>query len=167
MPEFSTLMIAVGGWLLLFAFVWALCAAAGRADAAGERAIPATPGRTTAAQPVVVDMGGIRAHLRAGATLIDAEQLTVTADVGGTEVVLASSRAVVEAIAGTWPELTAPVRLGSGAPATLRALRRPGSEPFDDADRALVDALAARVSGTLEIAHPSASANIVRRNALA
>jgi hypothetical protein len=166
MPDVSTLMIAAGAWLLLLVLVWALCVAAGRADGdPRQRAItvdPAVP-RTT----VVVDTGGLRAHLRAGATLIEAEQLTVTADVGGTDVVLASSRAVVEAVAGEWPELTEPVRLAGGAHATLRAVRRPGARPFDASDRLLVQALAARVSGSLAVTHPSKKANLTSPNALA
>jgi hypothetical protein len=167
MPDVSTLMLAAGAWLLLLVFVVALCTAAGRADGDPRRRAMATEPPVSRGTAVVVDTGGLRAHLRAGATLIEAEQLTVTADVGGTEVVLASSRAVVEAAAGQWPELAAPVRLADGAHATLRAVRRPGARGFDESDRILVDALAARVSGSLAVAHPSTTTNLESPNALA
>lgn len=169
MPDVSTLAIVGGAWLMLLALVWALCVAAARGDrqdGAGrdreQQQEPAEPRHERRA--VIADTGGIRAHLRAASGLIEADQLKVTVDVDGTQAVLATSRAVVEAHRGDWLELTIPV---GRAGAMLTAVRRPGSEPFDDADRLVLRAVAARVAGALQTTHPSSEVASERRNAMA
>jgi hypothetical protein len=156
MPVWTWVMVAGGAWALLLVFAWALCAAAGRGDGRREGRRPAEPAEPPTTSTVVADTGGIRAYLRAASEFIEAEQLTVTIDVGGTTAVLACSRSVVEVEPGPRPELTTPVWLGGREVATLRAVRRPGERAFDPADRLLLQALSARVAGSLQTADPRA-----------
>ena len=155
MPDVSTLVIAGAIWTLLLILVWALCVAAGRGEAAEQRADAV--GDQERRPTVVADTGAIRTHLAESVALLRAEQLTVTVDMDGRDAVLASSRAVVEARPGDRPHLDVPVRLEGRSVAMLRAVRTPGSPRFDAADMLLAQGVAARVASSMQTAHPSVS----------
>lgn len=169
MPDMQTLVIAGAVWAMLGAFAFALCRAAARGEgvpAPGPRAVPdGLP--ETGPPPVVADVGGLRAQLRAAAGLMETAQLSVTIDLGGTEAILATTRSVALVQPGDSPALTVPILRDGQQVARLRALRRHDQPPFDTTDRQLMEAVAARLSATMDVADPARTVPLDRSGAMA
>jgi hypothetical protein len=156
MPDLTTVLIAVLAWMALALLAFALFAAAGRADRAREAfGVEDERPPDAARPPYVVDTGGLRAHLREAAGLVETDHLAVLVDVGGSEAVVAASRPLVAPDSGEWQALRFPIRRAGREVAVLQALRRPGREPFEPADRAALEALAIRLGGTVIAADPA------------
>jgi hypothetical protein len=149
----TTVLIAVSAWMALALIACAFCAAAGRADRA-RRAFGIEDERPAdaARPPYVVDTGGLRAHLREASGLIEADHLAVIVDVGGSDAVVAASRPLVAAERGDWHALRTPIRRNGREVAVLQALRRPGADPFEPADREALAALAGRLGDAVAAA---------------
>jgi hypothetical protein len=159
LPDITTVLIVCGAWILLVTLAWALAVAAGRSETApGGLGSRGTTEPSTPPQPVVANVGSLRARLRAAAELIDAQQLVVTAEIGGTETTLAANRPLALVEPGHRPSISAPVLRGGRTVATLRAFRRPGEPPFDHVDHHLLVALAARMAADVEVGAPLVTA---------
>lgn len=168
LPDIETLVIAGCAWAGLSVLAVALCTAAGRADGTSGGSQPRLlPVRKAAPPPLVADVGGLRAQLEAAARLLDSARLTVTVRHDGAETVLATTRAVALVHGSEPPSLTVPIVRRGHEVARLRAVRRQDARPFDAADRQLLEAVAARVSVTMEVADPSSAVSLGRHGAMA
>ena len=79
MPDIETLVIAGVAWTSLSVLALALCHAAAGADRAPGRPHPkGVPQARPSTPPVVADVGGLRAQLRAAAGLLETAQLSVS-----------------------------------------------------------------------------------------
>lgn len=178
-PDVTTIVIVGGVWMAVVLVAISLAVAAGRSDAAPERFADdpgprpwprgepgpspwLEPGPSPQLAPAVANVGNLRARLRAAATIVDAEQVVVAADIGGREAVLATSRTVVLIDDAERPTISVPVTRGGREVATLRAVRAPGDMPFGEADRQLLTMLAARMAEHVDVADPSWGAERAR-----